>query len=268
MKKRKTVNLILILLIILGIGLMIYPSFSNYWNIKRTTSVISTYNSKTENILSDDRNEIIENAIAYNELLATSNPSLGLLSNSLKEIYEESLDITGTGVMGYIKIPVINVTLPIYHGTEETVLTVGVGHIEWSSLPVGGMSSHSVISGHRGLPSAKLFTDIDRLTEGDLFFIEVLGEEYAYEVDQINIVTPENIDLLKIEPGRDLCTLVTCTPYGVNTHRLLVRGHRTDASSKAMNITLDATQIKPVFVASAIAIPILLIMFVYVMLKK
>ena len=178
-----------------------------------------------------------------------------------------SLNIDGTGVMGYVEVPSIKVSLPIYHGTEESVLQVAIGHLEWSSLPVGGASSHCVISGHRGLPSAKLFSDLDEVVEGDIFIMRVLDETFTYEVDQILIVEPQDTEALLIQEGEDLCTLVTCTPYGINTHRLLVRGHRIDnlAESNTIRITSDAMQIEPIIVAPIVAMPMILILVSMVM---
>ena len=172
--------------------------------------------------------------------------------------------------MGYIEIPTIGVTLPIYHGTDETVLQVAIGHLEWTSLPVGGESSHCVVSGHRGLPSAKLFTDLDKLVVGDVFIFRVLDEILTYEVDQILIVEPHETEALRIEKGKDLCTLITCTPYGVNSHRLLVRGHRIENQEEAViiRVTADATQIEPVIVAPIVAIPMLLVLLIGLLIPK
>lgn len=181
--------------------------------------------------------------------------------------YQSLLNITGSGIMGYIEIPSIRVSLPIYHGVEDTVLQIAVGHIEGSSLPVGGADSHCVVSGHRGLPSAKLFTNLDQLAEGDVFLLRVLDEVLTYQVDQIHIVEPDDVSLLEIEQGKDLCTLVTCTPYGVNSHRLLVRGHRIEnqADASSIRVTADAMQIEPVLVAPAVAAPMLLLLFIWLL---
>ena len=172
--------------------------------------------------------------------------------------------------MGYIEIPSIKVALPIYHGTEDTVLQHAIGHLEWSGLPVGGKGSHCVLSGHRGLPSAKLFTNLDKLAEGDTFILRVLDEALTYEVDQILIVEPQDVDALRIIDGGDYCTLVTCTPYGINTHRLLVRGHRVENTEEAhtVYVTADAMQIEPLLVAPAVAIPILLVLLVMLLRPK
>ena len=183
---------------------------------------------------------------------------ISTLTDEEREDYNSQLDIDGSGVMGYIEIPTIKVSLPIYHGTSDDVLQVAVGHLEWSSLPVGGESTHCVLSGHRGLPSAKLFTNLDQLTEGDLFVIRTLDEVLTYEVDRILIVLPSELQALAAEEGKDLCTLVTCTPYGVNSHRMLVRGHRVDNQSEAVRLTADAIRIDPLLVAPIAAIPLLL----------
>ncbi|MBQ1188425.1 MAG: class C sortase [Peptococcaceae bacterium] len=193
-----------------------------------------------------------------------------MLTEEEKEIYEKTLDVSGTGIMGYIEIDSIDVSLPIYHGTEDSVLQIAVGHLDWSSLPVGGAGTHCVMSGHRGLPSAKLFTHLDELVEGDTFVVRVLDEVFTYEVDQILIVEPEDVSALTIEPGNDLCTLVTCTPYGINSHRLLVRGHRieNEVASALVRVTSDAVQIEPVLVAPVLAMPILFVLLVMLLLPK
>jgi len=172
--------------------------------------------------------------------------------------------------MGYIEIPEQKITLPVYHGTDEAVLQIAVGHLDWTSLPVGGESSHCVLSGHRGLPSARLFTDLDQVVEGDIFLLRILDEVLTYEVDQIRIVLPHEVDDLLIQEGEDLCTLVTCTPYGINSHRMLVRGHRIEnlEEARTVRVTADAIQIDPAIVAPFLAAPLLLLMLIAVMLPK
>ena len=184
--------------------------------------------------------------------------------------YESLLNVSGNGIIGYIEIPSINCSLPIYHGTDEAILQIAVGHIEGTSLPVGGSGTHCVLSGHRGLPSARLFTDLDKMVIGDTFLMRVLDETLTYEVDQIRIVLPYELDDLEIEEGKDYCTLVTCTPYGINSHRLLVRGHRIENQEEvqASRITADAMQIEPLLVAPIVAIPMLLILLVILLLPK
>ena len=212
------------------------------------------------NTLDDAQCEtMLEQADAYNQTLIGKEDRYNL-SDSELETYNSLLDVTGTGIMGYVVIPKINVRLPIYHGTDPAVLEIAIGHIAGSSLPVGGESTHCVLSGHRGLPSAKLFTDIDQLKEGDQFMLEVLGDTLTYEVDQIKVVLPDELEDIEIEEGKDLCTLVTCTPYGVNTHRLLVRGHRVETvQQNHVRVVSDAVQIEPVKVAIAAGIPLLVI---------
>ena len=192
-----------------------------------------------------------------------------MMTEEEREKYDGLLNISDNGIIGHIEIPIINCSLPIYHGTDEAVLQIAVGHIEGTSLPVGGESTHCVLSGHRGLPSAKLFTDLDKLTEGDIFFIRVLDVILTYEVDRILIVEPYQIDSLEIEKEKDYCTLVTCTPYGINTHRLLVRGHRIENIEEAeiARVTADAIQIDPLLVAPIVAIPILIFLVILLMTK-
>ena len=262
-------TILLVFILLIGLSLLLYPSVSDYWNSFHQTRAIATY---AENVAKLDNNQydhLWEEARAYNEALPfRSNPYY--LSEEQKAQYESLLDVSGLGVMGYIEIPEIDVSLPIYHGTEESVLQIAVGHLEWSSLPVGGESTHCVFSGHRGLPSAKLFTNLDKLREGDTFLLRVLDEVLTYEVDQILIVEPQEIDALKIVEGKDYCTLVTCTPYGINTHRLLVRGHRIDniEQAKTIRVTADAIQIEPMLVAPIVAIPMLLILLILLLLPR
>ena len=218
-------TIVLLFILLIGLSLLLYPTVSDYWNALHQTKAITTY---AENVAALDQasyEAYWEAARAYNkELLGRNNGYI--LSEEQQAEYKKLLDISGQGVMGYIEIPEIDVSLPIYHGTEDTVLQVAVGHLEWSSLPVGGESTHCVLSGHRGLPSAKLFTNLDKLREGNIFLLRVLDEILTYEVDQILIVEPQDTAALEIVEGQDYCTLVTCTPYAINTHRMLVRGTR------------------------------------------
>ena len=229
MKKKKGnfITILLVLILLVGLSLLLYPSVSDYWNSLHQTKAIATYAEEVANLNQDQYDEIRAAAERYNASL-TDRDNAYLLSDAQKEEYERLLNVSGLGVMGYIEIPSIDCSLPIYHGTEESVLQIAVGHLEWSSLPVGGESTHCVLSGHRGLPSAKLFTNLDKLQAGDIFMLRVLDEVLTYEVDQILIVEPQETGALRMEEGKDYCTLVTCTPYGINTHRLLVRGHRID----------------------------------------
>lgn len=222
---RKIINLLLAIIFFLGLSLIIYPSFSNYWNLRHQSKAIAAYAEKVTDLNEKEYAKILNDAKAYNQTLCKENFTR-TLSDSEKERYGQQLNINGSGIMGTIEIPDINVFLPIYHGTSQDILQVAVGHLEGTSLPVGGNGTHCVLSGHRGLPSAKLFTDLDKLDVGDHFTLRVLNENLTYEVDQVQIVKPEKIEALRAERGKDYCTLVTCTPYGINSHRLLVRGSR------------------------------------------
>ncbi len=262
--KRKASDLILIIAFLAGLSLLLYPGFSDYWNQFHQSRAIAGY-AETVAAMDDGEYERLWDAAEdYNRRLAEIAAEYAL-PDELPEEYAQQLNVGGDGVMGYVEIPEIECSLPIYHGTDDAVLQSAVGHIEWSSLPVGGESSHCVISGHRGLPSAKLFTNLDKLVEGDLFFLQVLDETLSYEVDQIRIVEPQELSDLQIEAGKDYCTLVTCTPYGVNTHRLLVRGHRVDNEvlAQTVRVTSDAIQVEPVLVATALAVPVLLILMIW-----
>ena len=271
MKKKKGnfITILLVLILLVGLSLLLYPSVSDYWNSLHQTRAIATYAENVAKLDNNQYDQLWEEARAYNEALRfRSNPYF--LSEEQKAQYESLLDVSGLGVMGYIEIPSIDCSLPIYHGTEESVLQIAVGHLKWSSLPVGGESTHCVLSGHRGLPSAKLFTNLDKLQAGDIFLLRVLDEVLTYEVDQILIVEPQETGALRIEKGKDYCTLVTCTPYGINTHRLLVRGHRIDniEEAKTVRVTADAIQIEPLLVAPVVAIPILLLLMILLLLPK
>ena len=262
-------TVILVFLLLIGLSLLLYPSVSDYWNSFHQTRAIATYAENVAKLDNNQYDQLWEEARAYNEALCfRSNPYY--LSEEQKAQYESLLDVSGLGVMGYIEIPEIDVSLPIYHGTEESVLQVAVGHLDWTSLPVGGESTHCVLSGHRGLPSAKLFTNLDKLQTGDIFMLRVLDNVLTYEVDQILIVEPQETGALRIEEGKDYCTLVTCTPYGINTHRLLVRGHRIDnlEEVKTVRVTADAVQIEPMLVAPMVAIPILLVLLLLLLPRR
>lgn len=264
---RSTILLILILLI--GLSLMLYPSFADWWNSFHSSRAIASYEEQVANIDDAQYEELWDAARDYNQSLL-HRPNDFLLSDEQQEIYKSLLDIGGNGIMGYIEIPMIDVMLPIYHGTKESVLQIAVGHLDWTSLPVGGAGSHCVLSGHRGLPSARLFTDLDKLKVGDVFMLHVLNEILTYEIDQILIVEPQDTDPLLIEPGKDLCTLITCTPYGINSHRMLVRGHRIESQEepKGIRITADAVRIEPLMVAPIVAVPILLVLLIILLLPK
>ena len=251
-------TIILILIFLVGLSVMLYPSVSDAVNRKHQSRAVAGYAEEVEQLSDADYQAYFDAADAYNRQLNTT-PN-AFYKPDLVSGYAQTLDISGTGIMGYITIPKISVELPIYHGTDEGVLQVAAGHLEGSSLPVGGAGTHAVISAHRGLPSAKLFTNLDELEVGDRFTITVLNRVLTYEVDQISIVLPTEIDQLLPTEGMDYVTLMTCTPYGINTHRLLVRGKRveTTESQKHIRVVADAFRIEPIIVAPILAIPMLL----------
>lgn len=267
-KSNKFSTALLVFIFVIGLAIMLYPTVSDYWNSLHQSRAIATYSQSVSGLGEDEYKQILEQANWFNEYLR-NNCIGGSLTDSQMEMYKEMLDVSGTGIMGYIEIPSIDVSLPIYHTVDENVLQIAIGHIEWSSLPVGGESTHCVLSGHRGLPSAKLFTNLDKLGEGDKFMLHVLNETLTYEVDQVLIVEPKDVSNLNVSQGEDLCTLVTCTPYGVNSHRMLVRGHRVEntVETPTVNIVSEAVQIEPLIVAPVIAIPILLGLLIFVMIK-
>lgn len=271
MKKRtgSPITLLLILILLAGVSLLLYPTVSDYWNSFHQSRAIASYAEQVANIDDAQYEELWDAAQDYNQSLL-HRPNDLLLSDEQQEIYKSLLDFGGNGIMGYIEIPMIDVMLPIYHGTKESVLQIAVGHLDWTSLPVGGAGSHCVLSGHRGLPSARLFTDLDKLKVGDVFMLHVLNEILTYEIDQILIVEPQDTDPLLIEPGKDLCTMITCTPYGINSHRMLVRGHRIESQEepKDIRITADAVRIEPLMVAPFVAVPILLVLLIILLLPK
>lgn len=269
MKKSKVTDFVLILVLLIGLSLLLYPSFSDYWNSRVQSRAIASYSEEIAAINEDKYREIWDTAHEYNKQLLSRRNSY-VLSKEQKAQYESLLDISGIGIMGYISIPSIDCEIPIYHGTDESVLQIAVGHLEWTSLPTGGESTHCVLSGHRGLPSARLFTDLDQLRVGDHFMLNVLDEVLTYEVDQILIVEPQETEDLLIEEGKDLCTLVTCTPYGVNSHRLLVRGHRVEnlAQAQTVRVTADAVIVEKLVVAPFVLVPILMITLIILLIPK
>lgn len=264
-RAERTMTILLILIFAVGLSLLLYPTVSDWWNSFHATQAIASYDAAVAEANDDAYQEIWDSAVAYNIKVAQSGVNFNITPGSRAE-YDSLLDISGNGMMGYIEIPKINCKLPVYHGTSESVLQVAVGHIEGSSLPVGGESTHCILSGHRGLPSARLFTDLDQMEEGDYFVLHILNETLTYEVDQIRIVLPDELDDLQIVEGQDLCTLVTCTPYGINTHRLLVRGHRIDNLTEVF-VSMDATQVDPLIVASVVGAIILVVLFVWMLLS-
>ena len=263
-KKNRITVILLVAALLAGLSLLLYPLASNYWNSIHQSQAIATYIDNVSELDDSTYSALWEKAQNYNaSLLEDENR---FFSDKKEQQYGHLLSISDGGIIGYIEIPSIDVTLPIYHETSEEILNVAIGHIEGSSLPVGGPSTHCVISGHRGLPSSRLFTDIDQLSEGDIFTLLVLDETLTYEVDQIRIVEPDDISLLAIEEGKDFCTLVTCTPYGVNSHRLLVRGHRVENQAVGvLRITADAMMIDSCFVTPVLSALILFVMIVLFM---
>lgn len=261
MKKNRS-NIILILIFLVGLSVMLYPTISDYVNQKNQSRAVASYSEEVENLSDVDYQAYFDAANDYNRRLAET-PDAFYRPEEVSG-YTDTLDVSGTGIMGYITISKIGVELPVYHGTSDGVLQVAAGHLEGSSLPVGGAGTHAVISAHRGLPSAKLFTNLDELEVGDTFTITVLDRVLTYEVDQISIVLPTETDLLQPVEGKDYVTLMTCTPYGINTHRLLVRGKRIEnaENQKHIRVTADALRIEPIIVAPALAVPMLLVMLV------
>ncbi len=264
--KKRLPTMILILVFTAGLSLILYPTVSDWWNSFHSSQAVASYVQAMANVGDEERAIIWEEAQDFNRRIYKSG-GMGELTEAQMKQYESILDVGDNGIMGYIEIDSIKVQLPIYHGTDEAVLAIAVGHIAGSSLPVGGPGTHCVLSGHRGLPSARLFTDIDRLVVGDTFLLQVLDETLTYEVDQIRTVLPYEIQDLQIVPGEDYCSLVTCTPYGINSHRLLVRGHRVDTVKvRKLRVTADALQVDPTLVAVFIGGPLLAVMMIIALL--
>lgn len=268
MKKGTLSTIFLILIFLVGLSLLLYPTVSDYWNSLHSSKAIADYAEDVANLDKRVYNDLWDKAKAYNQSLLDKADRYELSDEERAE-YNSLLNVSGNGIIGYIEIPIIKCSLPIYHGTDEAVLQIAVGHIEGTSLPTGGLGTHSVLSGHRGLPSAKLFTNLDELTMGDEFILRILDETLTYEVDQILIVEPYEMGALNIDTEQDYCTLVTCTPYGINSHRLLVRGHRVENAEVAhtVRVTADALQIEPVIVAPMVAVPMLLILLMILLIR-
>ncbi|MBR3639198.1 MAG: class C sortase [Clostridia bacterium] len=264
-KKRKYITIILVSLLLVGLFLLLYPSVSNYINSLHQTKAISTYKEQISSMSDEDREYYLNEAYEYNQRIHLRANTYAPTDEERRQ-YDNILNLSGDGVMGYVVIPAIDVSLPVYHGTSERVLQNAVGHLDWTSFPVGGPGSHCVLSGHRGLPSAKLFTSLDQVAVNDVFMLCRMDEILTYKVDQILIVDPQDTAALEITEGADYCTLLTCTPYGINTQRLLVRGHRIETAKEdaVVQITSEAVQIEPLIVTSAIAVPLLLILVVTV----
>ena len=252
-KKSGNGTILLVLVFVTGLGLLLYPSVSNYWNTLHQTEAISSYMESVSAAKSEEREAMLRSAADYNDRLITHKAGERLTEAETAQ-YESLLNLQGNGMMGYLEIPSIDCLLPIYHGTSDAVLHSAVGHVDWSSLPIGGKGSHCVLSGHRGMPSAKLFSELDQLQLGDHFTLMALQQTVTYEVDDIRVVEPQEIDTLQIIPGEDLCTLVTCTPYGINTHRLLVQGRRTvnDPRHGKIHLVSEAIRIKKPLVAAVL----------------
>ena len=292
--QRNLVNLVISLVFLVGLGLLIYPTLADYWNSFHQTRAIMSYASEVAKIDTAQYDKLIQYAQMYNRKISDGG-ILWRMSPEQRVEYERALDFAGNGNMGYINIEKIGVMLPIYHGTSESVLQTSIGHIEGTSLPVGCSSwqvkttgeevrdaagnltmlthstgmvtdptegSHCVLSGHRGLPSAKLFSDLDKLVEGDTFTLNILNETLTYQVDQIRVVEPTDLTELQVEPGMDYCTLVTCTPYGINTHRLLVRGHRVANAQGDIKVVADALQVETLYIIPFIGIPIIVLLVI------
>lgn len=266
-KKRSgsRLTILLVLILIAGLGLLLYPTVSDWWNSFHQSRAIASYVQTVANLDKEEYDRMLQEAQAYNRKLLTKADRYNFTEEDEEE-YNAILDVTGTGIMGYVEIPSIGVSLPVYHSTNESVLQTAIGHIEGTSLPVGGVGTHCAVSGHRGLPAARLFTDLDQLKEGDTFLFQVLDRTLTYEVDQIRIVLPTELQDLEIDPQEDYCTLITCTPYGINTHRLLVRGKRIENITQDVNVVADAVQLEPVLVAPLVAAPILLLLLVLLLI--
>ncbi len=257
--KKNILNIFLAVIVLAGLCLLLYPTFSDWWNSLHQSQAIASYVEKVEGMSQEEMDALLEQAHAYNQRLWDKG-NRWLPSPEEAAEYRSLLDVTGTGIMGYVNIPVIDVSLPIYHGTDEAVLQIASGHIEGTSLPVGGESTHAAISGHRGLPSARLFTDLDRLGEGDLFTVTILGRTLTYQIVQIRIVLPEDTSEMDLYRGEDYCTLQTCTPYGVNTHRLLLRGKRVANNDEALLAAAEAVRVPTYVVIPAVGVPMLFIL--------
>ena len=263
--KNNKIGILLVLMLFVGVCGLLYPSVSQYWNSKTQTKAVENYREILESLKKEDYDAYFIEADKYNKDLSELRSPLtdyGKLSG-----YNDILNVSENGVMGYVSIPKLGIDLPVYHGISAEVLNVACGHMEGTSLPVGGESTHSVLSAHRGLPHAKLFTDLDKMEVGDTFILTVLDKILTYQVDQITVVRPNEIDGVRIVQGEDLCTLLTCTPYGINTHRLLVRGTRIENAAPVLHITANAYRIDSLVATPIVAAPILLILFVFLMIK-
>ncbi|MCI9006666.1 MAG: class C sortase [Lachnospiraceae bacterium] len=257
-------TIILVIILLAGVGILLYPSVSDWWNSMHATRAIAGYVTAVEDMSGQEKEDMLRAARIYNDKL--SNGVNFKLTDEEYAEYESLLNIGGTGIMGYVQITAIGVNLPIYHSVDESVLQIAVGHIPGSSLPVGGERTHAVLSGHRGLPSAKLFSDLDQIVEGDTFTVNIMDQTTTYMVDQIRIVLPEETGELAIQDGKDYCTLVTCTPYGVNTHRMLVRGRRIENIAGEVVVVAEAVRIPTYVVIPAVGVPLLFLILVIMLI--
>lgn len=270
MKKKERITIVVLtVLFIAGLSLLLYPTVANFINSKHQSRAIVEYSEQVEEISEEEYESYLKAANEYN-MRVMERENLFVPTEADSQLYPQLLDLTGNGVMGYVEIPAIDIRLPIYHGTSDEVLQIAVGHLTWSSLPVGGDSTHCVISGHRGLPSADLFTYLDKLVVGDVFMMNVLNEQLTYEVDQILIVEPQDSEPLQVVKGEDYCTLLTCTPYGINTQRLLVRGHRIESEGKPKTVTVtsEAMQVEPMVTAAVVGVPVLIILMIVEVIRS
>ena len=263
--KPNKIGILLVLMLFVGVCGLLYPSVSQYWNSRTQTQAVENYREILEAMKPEDYSAYFEEAHAYNAAL--NELSFPLTEYRRLEGYNDLLNISGSGIMGYISIPKLGVELPLYHGISDEVLNTACGHLEGTSLPIGGENTHSVLSAHRGLPHAKLFTDMDKMEIGDTFTLTVLNQTVTYQVDQIKIVRPDEINDIQIVDGEDYCTLLTCTPYGINSHRLLVRGTRIENAAPVLHVTSNAFRIDSLVATPVVAAPILLILLIILMIK-
>ena len=278
-KSHRASNLILVLILLIGIGIAGYPAFSEYWNSMHQSRAIMGYAERVAELSNEEYKDVWDAALEYNRRLS-QDPNQWDMSEEETDDYERQLNVDGTGNMGFVSIPKIDVNLPVYHGTSDSVLQTSIGHIDGTSLPAGSVhpnmeafdevefGSHSVLSGHRGLPSAKLFSELDAMEVGDVFYLTILDQTLTYQVDDVSVILPEESSSLVIFPGKDYCTLMTCTPYGINTHRLLVRGIRVENDKELLDVrvTADALKIEPLYVVPFIAGPVLFLMILWVII--
>ena len=265
--KSKKVTVILLVSFFIGLSVLLYPTISSYWNSKTQSEAIVDYEKILASFTPEDYTNIFIAADEYNKSLASLDFPL-VDYGKIEDTYWKTLDISGTGMMGYVSIPKINQELPIYHGTADEVLSNAAGHLQGTSLPVGGENTHCIVSAHRGLPTATLFTHLDRMEIGDTFSFTILDKTFTYQVDQIRIVDPDDTELIQLAKGKDYCTLLTCTPYGINTQRLLVRGYQVDATQKNnLYIANEAYRIETLVVMPFVALPIIIVLLIYVMFK-